>query len=94
MPSPVIDVAPEEYVYLVSTTARAQRKCLHMLDGCYRARGYVFVVCELYAALPPPASYTSVCKVCWRKPDHAMTLSAGADAGSEGDSDSSSSSVS
>ena len=93
-PSPVVDVAPEEYVYMVSTTARAQLKCLHMADGCYRARSYVFAECELYAALPPPASYTSVCKVCWRKSDLAMALSAGAGAGSEGDSDSSSSSVS
>ena len=92
--SPVVDVAPEEYVYIVSTTARAQRKCLHMADGCYRARSHMFAEYELYAALPPPASYTSVCKVCWRTSDQAMALSASADAGSEGDSDSSSSSVS
>ena len=78
--------AAEAFVYLVSITARATRRCLHLADGCWRARAHSFADYEMLAELPAAARYTSVCRDCWRTSGTAQIL-----AGEAADSDGSSS---
>ena len=78
--------AAESFVYLISITARATRRCLHLADGCWRARGHNFADYELLAELPEATRYTSVCRDCWRTSGTAQSL-----AGEAADSDGSSS---
>ena len=76
--------AAESFTYIISTTARGLRKCLHIADGCYRARGYIFEESEIFSELPPATRYTNVCKTCWRQSAIAQRLSdeAGTDSSS------------
>ena len=80
--------AAETFAYIVSTTARGRRRCLHIADGCYRARGYFFEESEIFAELPCATKYTNVCKTCWRQSATAQRLSE--EAGSSSSSSSSS----
>jgi hypothetical protein len=60
------DDADIEYDHIISITGRTQARCLHMADGCYRARGLTFVQYEVHSGAVDPRLYDSVCKSCWK----------------------------
>ena len=60
------DDADIEYDHIISITGRTQARCLHMADGCYRARGLTFVQYEVHSGAVDPKLYDSVCKSCWK----------------------------
>ena len=64
--------------FLISTTARAVRQCLHLLDGCYRARGLAFANFEVCADQPPATAYTHVCQDCWKRSSEAQDMAVAA----------------
>ena len=62
-----VDGYPDiEYDRIVSITGRTRARCLHMADGCYRARGLTFVQYEVHSGAVDPKLYDSVCKMCWK----------------------------
>ena len=55
-----------EYDRVISITGHSGVRCLHMADGCYRARGLTFVQYEVHSGYVDPKLYDSVCKTCWK----------------------------
>ena len=52
--------------YIVSITGRSRSRCLHMADGCYRARDFKFVQYEVYPGIVDAQLYDNVCMACWK----------------------------
>ena len=66
--SNLLDAVPEApfFDYIVSITGRSRSRCLHMADGCYRARDFKFVQYEVYSGIVDAQLYDNVCMACWK----------------------------
>ena len=53
--------------YLIAVAAKKRGACLHLLEGCWRARGRHFSSWEILDGTPRPEEFSRFCRDCWPK---------------------------
>ena len=53
--------------YLIAVAAKKRGACLHLLEGCWRARGRHFSSWEILDRTPRPEEFSRFCRDCWPK---------------------------
>ena len=53
--------------YLIAVAAKKKGACLHLAEGCWRAKGRFFSSWEPVEGTPGPDSFSRFCRDCWPK---------------------------
>ena len=61
------DAAAAGVQYLIAVAAKKKGACLHLAEGCWRARGRIFSSWEAVEGTPGPDAFSRFCKDCWPK---------------------------
>ena len=64
---------PAEYLgkFAVSISAKATRRCLHLLGACHRIPGLHYLDFQVYDERPSEGEYHVHCMQCWKKDPEA-----------------------
>jgi hypothetical protein len=92
LPPPTVEAGTHDFI--ISITLRSKSRCLHVVNGCYRAKALEFACYELLPGPVLPAQYTAICRLCWKRSASSFAMAGPADDPEAEDSDSSVSSSS